>query len=414
MLNSASVIEQYERAREDDLRILVVGAGIAGVTAAQLLRRDGRHPVLIERAPDQSHPGYMLALMPMVDAALEDLGVRQRYREASVPFGWYGMYSHTGRRLRVDPLGAILNRYGEYRGIARGDLIEVLSAEGCDVAFDSTVTALAERPDAAAVTVRSGSDEHQLEFDLVIIADGIHSDTRDFVLGGRPVQIVDTHWGGWVVWAPEDANPDLGEELWGAGAIVGTYPVPGEIGVFLGGPQEDTAVGPQRFVEQLRRRLGTVSPRVDSALKAVVDDPDPYFWSLTDCRADAWTTGHTVLVGDAAAGFLPTAGIGAGMAIESAWVLTRMLRHTDRIAVGRLLAAYEAAERPRVEAAQNNSRLLARLMFHRSRALAVLRELAMRVASVEFALKPIQRLLANQPDPDALAAAALPGVTPRC
>jgi hypothetical protein len=44
----------------------------------------------------------------------------------------------------------------------------------------------------------------------------------------------------------------------------------------------------------------------------------------------------------------------------------------------------------------------------------VLRDLAMRVVSVESALKPIQRLLEEQPDPDALAAAALPGVTPRC
>lgn len=407
MLKSASVIEQYERAAGDGLRILVVGAGIAGVTAAQLLRRDGRHPVLIERAADQSHPGYMLALMPMVDAALDDLGVRERYRAASVPFGRYGIYAHTGRPLRVDPLGDILARYGDYRGIARGDLINVLSAEGCDVAFDSSVVALTERPDAAVITVRSGATEHRLEFDLVVIADGFHSTTRDFVLD-RPVHVVDTQWGGWIVWAPEDADSDLGDELWGAGLFVGTYPVPGEIGVFLGGPRSDTAVGPAKFVAQVRRKLSIVGPRVDGALNAVVADPDPYYWPLTDCRADAWTTGHTVLLGDAAAGFLPTAGIGAGMAMESTWVLTRMLRHSDRAGLGRMLRAYEAAQRPRVEAAQDNSRLLARMMFHRSRVLAVLRELAMRLVSVESALKPIQKLLREQPDPDALARAALP------
>lgn len=121
-----------------------------------------------------------------------------------------------------------------------------------------------------------------------------------------------------------------------------------------------------------------------------------------------------MLVGDAAAGFLPTAGIGAGMAMESARVLTRMLRHADRAGLGRLLKAYEASQRPRVEAAQDNSRLLARLMFHRSRALAVLRDMAMRFVTVESALKPIQRLLQAQADPDALAAAVMPGVAPRC
>jgi salicylate hydroxylase len=237
----------------------------------------------------------------------------------------------------------------------------------------------------------------------VIVADGIGSTTRDLVLAGRPVEIVDTRWGGWVVWAPEAADTGLGEELWGAGFFLGTYPVAAELGVFLGGPRTDTAAGPAAFVEQARRALTVVSDRVDSALTAVADDPDPYYWSLLDRRAPAWTMGRTVLLGDAAAGFLPTAGIGAGMAMESAWVLSRMLDHADGAELADLLAAYERAQRPRVETAQDNSRQLARLMFHRSRLLAVLRELALRAVSVEAAIRPVQRLLQTRPDPDAVA-----------
>ncbi len=240
---------------------------------------------------------------------------------------------------------------------------------------------------------------YRLDFDLVIVADGIHSTTRDLVLDGRPVEVVDTKWGGWVVWAPEDANTDLGEELWGAGFFAGMYPVAGELGVFLGGPRADTAAGPASFVAGIRRRLTSVNPRLDSAMTAVADDPDAYYWSLTDCRAPVWTTEHTVLLGDAAAGFLPTAGVGAGMAMESAWVLNRMLRHADRARLAEVLHAYERAQRPRVEAAQDNSRQLASLMFRRSRVLAWARELAMRVISVERALRPIQRLLQEQPAP---------------
>jgi salicylate hydroxylase len=398
-----SIQKQYQQTAADDLRILVVGAGIAGITAAQLLRRGGRHPVLIERATDGSHPGYMLALMPMVDAALDDLGVRDNYRAASVPLERYAVRSHIGRLVRVDSMTAILARYGDYRGIGRGALVDVLTADGCDVAFDSTVTALTEHADAAQVTVTTAGTARQFEFDLVIIADGIGSTTRDLVLRGRRVDVLDTKWGGWVVWAPEDADTDLGEELWGAGFFVGTYPVLGEIGVFLGGNRSDMAVGPAKFVERVRSALKTIDPRVDSALTAVLDDPDPYFWSLTDCRAPTWTTGRTVLLGDAAAGFLPTAGIGAGMAMESSWVLSRMLRHAEGSRLAELLHAYEARQRPRVETAQDNSRLLAKLMFHRSRVLAMLRELVLRTVSVESVLGPIQRLLQEQPDPDAVA-----------
>lgn len=404
MLTRKALQEQYESAASDSLRALIVGAGIAGITAAQLLRRHGAHPVLIERATDQSHPGYMLALMPMVDAALDDLGVREPYRAASVALRRYGVRSHTGRRLRVDSTTTILDRYGDYRGIARGALIEVLTTEGCPVTFDATVTGLTEHDDAVDVCVTAAGMSHRLEFDLVVVADGIGSGTRELVLGGRPVELLDTDWGGWVVWAPADADTDLAEELWGAGFFVGSYPVSGELGIFVGGPRADTAAGPAAFVGRIRRMLKETSPRVEDALDAVVATPDPYYWSLTDCRAPSWATGHTVLLGDAAAGFLPTAGVGAGMAMESAWVLSRMLRDADPGSVAELLRGYERTQRPRVEAAQSNSRQLARMMFHRSRILAVLRELPLRVISVDAALKPIQRLLADQPDPDAVRA----------
>ena len=406
MFSPTNLRDQYQKAAADDLRVLVVGAGIAGVTAAQLLRRDGRHPVLIERAAEAPARGYMLALMPMVDAALDDLEVRDGYRAASVALERYAVHGHTGRMLRVDSTAALMSRFGDYRGIARGRLLDVLSGPGTAVTYGATVTALTETADGVEVVV-SGEDTTRLTFDLVIIADGMHSDTRELVLGDAPVEWVDTGWGGWVVWVTgADADTDLGEELWGAGSMVAMYPVADELGVFLGGPHAETAAGAAPFVAALRRSLSTVNARLDRAMAAVATDPDPYYWSLTDCRAPRWTTPRTVLLGDAAAGFLPTAGVGAGMAMESAWLLARMLRHAGRVPLADLLRTYEHAQRPRVEAAQDNSRQLARLMFRRSRVLARARELAIRFVSVERGLRPIQRLLREQPDPDALADAA--------
>lgn len=412
MFRSTTVEKQYAQVAGDSLRVLVVGAGIAGLTAAQLLRRNGHHPVLIERGDQHSAAGYMLALMPMVDVALDDLGVHDRYRAASTPLDRYAVHGHTGRKLREDSMSAILDRFGDYRGIARGELIDVLSGDGCPVTFGSTVAELTESADGVEVSVRTPSGVHRRSFDLVIIADGMHSQTRELVGAPESVDVVDTGWGGWVVWAPSEgpagpaADAEVGEEWWGAGFFVGLYPVKDEIGVFFGGPRADTAAGPAAFVAQARRQLKDVSPRLERALTAVRNDPDPYYWSLTDCRALAWTTGRTVLLGDAAAGFLPTAGIGAGMAMESAWLLCRLLRQADRTDLPDLLRAYERTQRPRVEAAQDNSRQLASLMFRRSRLLAVAREVAMRFMSVERALRPIQRLLQEQPDPQECVSAA--------
>lgn len=405
MFTRTTIADQYRSTAGDKLRVLIVAAGIAGLTAAGLLRRAGHHPVLIERAADGRPPGYMLALMPIADAALDDLGAREAYRAASVSFDDYGMRAHTGRLMRVDSMSRILGRYGDYRGISRGALVDVLAGAGCPVTLGSTVTAVAESETAVQATISESGETRRWEFDLIIVADGIRSRTRDLVLGGRPVEVFDTRWGGWVAWAPEQAVPSSrGEELWGAGRFAGLYPVADAVGVFLGGPRSDTDAGPTAFVREFRKALRVVDPPVEAALAAVTAAADPFYWSLTDCRAPAWTTRRTVLLGDAAAGFLPTAGIGAGMAMESAWVLCRMLTRMDGLGLAEVLRAYERTQRPRVEAAQDNSRQLAKLMFHRSRALAALREVAMRIVSVDIALKPIQRLVAEQPKPDEVTA----------
>ncbi|WP_156253076.1 FAD-dependent oxidoreductase [Pseudactinotalea terrae] len=393
---------QLARAADDPIRTLVVGAGVAGMAVAEMLRQQGWHPVVVDRARDDRAPGYMLALMPMVDSLIADLGVRDRYLAESVELSRYRLRDRTGREVRTDSLAAVVDRYGDYRGISRSSLQEVLSASGGEVTFETTVAALVEHPEGVQVRLRTAETETIHDFDLVIVADGIRSTTRDLIPGSGPLEKVDTGWGGWVAWAEptDDDEPDLGEEIWGAGFLLGTYPVKGAIGAILCGPAEDLAAGPQDFVRHVRSQLRTSSPRIESALAAVTAEPDPYYWPLDDARTARWTTAHTVLLGDAAAGFLPTAGIGAGMAMESAWVLARMLAHAPEVGLAALLAEYERVQKPRVEAAQGNSRELARLMFRRSRTLAVVRAWVMRAMSVTVALGPIVRLLQNPPDPE--------------
>lgn len=407
MLVASSLHQQYEQTLTDKYRVLIAGAGIAGITAAQMLRKDGLHPVLIERNTDNSHPGYMLALMPMVDPVLKDLDLGEHYRSRSVQLNRYGLHSHTGKLIREDSMADVLNRYGDYRGIARGELMEVLTAGGSEVTFDTIVTGMDQSENTCMVSFQTGSAVTELEFDLVIIADGIHSATRELLVNKQEINKVDTRCGGWVVWAEADDNMDLGEEVWGAGFFIGVYPVKGSLGVFLGGTREDTKAGPSEFVDSVRRKLSHITPRMESCLRAVTDTAEPYYWPLSDCRCPQWAFGRSLLLGDAAAGFLPTAGIGAGMAMESAWVLTRMLRQAQKANLPKLLNAYERSQRPRVETAQRTSRDLARLMFRKSKALAIVRDLAMRLVSLDAALKPIQKLLADQPDPDRIAKEAL-------
>ena len=437
MITSVTVDDQLKDVSPEEPRILIVGAGIAGITLAQLLRGRGMHPVLIDRSADSgrmigdNRAGYMLALMPMIDPIIDELDCREAYLESSVGIDRYIAHAHTGRVLRQDRLGDLLADYGDYRGISRAALLDVLTDDDCPIAFGTTVTGLSEV--SATVTLAQGAQGGQAaehDFDAVVIADGMNSRTRGLVNGktaltdpgknAKPaatgadgpssVSAVDTTWGGWVCWAEADDDQSAVDEIWGDGFFLGMYPVKDGIGVFLGCPDSRQPLGPRRFAAEVRNRLTVLTPRIDACLTAVEEAESPFFWPLRDSRAHRWCHGRTVLLGDAAAGFLPTAGIGAGMAMESAGVLAGELsalatRPSTASSAGSSVASepvaalerFEARQRPRVEAAHDNSRSLARLMFGRSRLFAFGRDQAFRFISIRTALKPILHLLESPP-----------------
>lgn len=374
-----------------------MGAGVAGLTVAQLLRQAGRQPVLVEKGREAAEAGYMLGLLPIVDPVIEQLDQRSEYLAASTGFDRYQLKGHTGRVVRTDDFRRVLADTGSYRGIDRGQLLQVLSAGGGAVSYETTVTRIEQSDPRVRVTFRSAGEQVCAEFDLVIVADGLRSATRRLVLDPSAVEELDTGWSGWVAWTSPDADPQLGEEVWGAGFLIGSYPVRGALGVIAGGPNEDVVGDRRGFVADLRRRLDHVDDRLDRVLTAIAEDDHAYCWPMTDCRSDRWITGRVVLLGDAAAGFLPTAGVGAGMAMESAGVLAQLVLDAEPEHLAAALRAYERTQRPRVEVAQNTSRRLAKLTFSRSRLLAVVRELLAARLSISAALRPITKLVATSP-----------------
>lgn len=208
----------------------------------------------------------------------------------------------------------------------------------------------------------------------------------------------DTGWGGWVAWA--DLDPGEGgtyTEIWGRGFFIGRYPLPGRVGIYIGGPHAETAAGPAAFTGRLRRRLRNGDPMSLDALDAIEQANDSHLWRFTNTRADRWATGQAVLLGDAVAGFLPTAGIGATMALESAAVLAPHLSNALPAERGDRLREYERVQRPRTPAAHESSRQLTKFMVRHERIECTARDIAMRFASMNMALGPITKLHWNAP-----------------
>ncbi len=376
----------------DDMKLLIVGAGVAGTALAAQLTRRGLSTAMVERERASGARGYMLGLLPIGGDVLRGLGLFDRDCAMSQAMRRYQLYDRHGRLAKSVSLARIATRPGSYRGIERGVLLDLLRAAAglSNVTWGVGLATLEEHRDRVDVGFDDGTSG---AFDLVIGADGMESTTRRLVFGDAAASTFRTGWGGWVVWAPElHADDGCYREQWGAGAFVGLYPVAGRLGIFVGGPMRDlrhrTAADVAAYV---RRDL------LDGPLRRALASADfsgqPYFWAMDDRRSQRWHSDRVVLLGDAATGFLPTAGVGASMAMKSAGLLAEALAaaHPDRL--GQALAGYEARQRHRVEHAQETSRSLARLMFLDGSVAVMLRDQAMRLYPNAWLVDDIARII---------------------
>lgn len=374
------------------MRILIVGAGIGGLTLAALLRRFGIQPEIVDKAPSFEHAGYMLGLYPLGSRVLHGLQAFDAFVAASEPMNHYAVANGRGEIVNTYELGIVTDRFGPIRQIGRGELLELLADAAGHPPVRMGVALQAVREEGDDVVVRT-SDGQERRYDLVVGADGIHSGTRGLVFGEGAV--FDTGWGGWVWWADPSLVPhDTVTEYWGAGRFLGVYPTKNRTGIVAAGPVEsldaDLHAGRRK---QILEHFSALEGKAAAVLQSLPgDDAELFFWKLADQRAEHWVKGRVVLLGDAAAAFLPTAGIGASMAMESAAVLADELSRTDAAHLGHALGFYEQRRRKRVEAAQDDSRHMARMMFIESVPLAWGRDQAMKFYSLDQLVKQIAKI----------------------
>ncbi len=375
------------------MRILIVGAGIAGLTLAALLRQRGLRPQIVDRASDFSYQGYMLALYPLGNRVLHGLGAFDAFVGRSEPMDTYTLCNGHGERVQTFDLAKVIGRFGVIRQLSRADLLDVLrqAAPDLPLRMGTAVTDIVEHGDDVEVMAGTTSLGR---FDLVVGADGIHSQVRRHVAGD--VAMKETGWGGWVWWAPANAAPhEAVTEYWGASRFVGVYPIRDRIGVIAAGPTDEIGHealgGNGAKLAELFDAYKGVARAPFAAMPA--DDREMFFWKLDDCRSPHWAKGRVVLMGDSACAFLPTAGVGASMAMESAAVLADELGRTDAKGLDLALHLYEMRRRKRAEAAQTASRRIAGLMFVKSLPVAWGRDQLLRFYSIEAFAGEIEKSL---------------------
>lgn len=377
------------------MKIVIAGAGIGGMALAALLRQRGVTSELYERAPNFDHGGYMLGLYPVGVRVLHGLDLIDGFLATSEKMETYTVRNGHGEEIHTYALGSMLDSFGYSGGLMRGELLALLRSRCQDVPlhFGTTVTGFEEVGDRVIVNLSDGS---QKDCDLLVGADGIHSTVRRQLSGESPGH--ETGWGCWVWVVRGSARPSTAVvEHWGAGRFLGIYPIKGGLGIVAAAPTRfmgPDAVG--RDGRKVKAHFAALGDSIADVMAGLPNDlGQTFWWHLTDTRSENWTKGRVALLGDAACAFLPTAGVGASMALESAAVLDDELGRTDARFLPGALARYELRRKPRAETFQDDSRRLASMMMIESLELSWGRDQLMKFYTLDMLAKNIAQSLAK-------------------
>jgi 2-polyprenyl-6-methoxyphenol hydroxylase-like FAD-dependent oxidoreductase len=361
------------------MRIVIAGGGIAGLTLAAKLRQQGREPIVVEKAESYDQVGYAIGLWPLGSCVLHGLGCFDELLARSSQPEIYEFGDHRGRVLQRVPLSAVTEGAGApILQVARSDLVDILVSvcKNVDLRMSTTISAVEQNDDVVAVSLSSGET---IEADVLVLAEGQHSPTRESVFG--PVETFDTHWVIWTWWGKDGLLPATTlREFWGPGRLFGMYPCPGRVAVGAGFPVDHIAPDADpTTIRSLIQEANAELCEADDVIAAFIDDAEEFFpWPMTDLRVGNWSNGRVVVCGDAGIAFLPTAGVGASNALRSAAALADELSRADAKSVELALELYEKRCRHIIEGNQHDSRSLARYMFIENRALSWARDQMLR------------------------------------
>lgn len=339
-------------------RILIAGAGIAGLTAAIAVRRLGFAAVVFERAAELLELGAGLQLSANGTRVLLELGLRDRLAPvvAETTGKQIRLWS-TGQAWKLFDLGPeSIDVYGApYWMVHRGDLHRRLleAAVALGVTLRTGVECSSYTQNAAEVVLTLASGE-RFAGSALIAADGLHSAIRSQLAGvDRPTFTGIMAWRGLADAAslPAHLTQPVGTNWVGPGRHVITYPVrAGALLNFVGVVERDDwrveSWTERGSVEECLRDFDTWHDDVHAIIKNL---HEPFRWALLSRRPlSRLADGKVALIGDAAHPTLPFLAQGANMAIEDAMVIARCLAyHRD---VARALLAYEQMRLERTSA----------------------------------------------------------------
>lgn len=307
--------------------ILISGASITGPALAYWLTRYGFRPTIVEKAPTLREGGYAIDIRGAAQKVVERMGILDEVRKVHTHMqGMMYVNSHNTQIAHITPEqmagGGDLDI--EFLRSDMAHLLYQLTREQTEYLFNDSITSLVEREDGVEVTFERNPPR---TFNLVVGADGVHSNVRALVFGeesqfsqylGYYVAIFTT---------PNHLNLDHQELI---------YRMPGKIASMYSARDNREAKAMFYFtspllaydrhdVRQQKHLLAEAFAgeqwEIPRLLESMWQAPDFYFDAVEQIHLEQWAKGKVALVGDAGYCASPLSGQGTSLALVGAYVL---------------------------------------------------------------------------------------------
>ena len=349
-------------------KILIIGAGITGLTLAALLERQGMVAEVVEKAEDWSQLGYGITVMPAGLKIARKLQLIQKLRDFGSSANTFHFLSPSGDIIREVKLktGGV-DSITLSRNDLHSSILEKLTSTV--IRMGTQVINIEETGSAVQVTFSDGTT---VEYGLVIGADGLRSATRGMLFSNSEYEV--TGAAIWTFFLPPGIKlPDHKSvlQVWDKNEFMGVFPCKSSAAVTFSavlGPDEDLA----HF--DLKKHFANISFLGKDIVKAMQTE-NTYAGLVSQVSIRNWYKGRVLLAGDAAHAMVPATGMGASMGMVDAETIAELIRATPISEWSSIPKRYQKKRKFAVDTIQKEAYLVGRMMFLGSPAKEVRNEL---------------------------------------
>lgn len=330
-------------------KVLISGAGIAGLTAAIRLAKAGWQPVIVEKAKGTRAGGYLVALSHQAYRFADEMGLVPDLRPYDLSIQSSTYHDKTGRCL-LDLDYSKMMQGLDIVQLMRDDLAHVLyehAKEVADIRFDETITAINDTSDKVIASFTSGNEE---EFDLIIGADGAHSGVRKLVFNESEYKkhYLDLHCAAFHSPNVLDIESMFSTHMERTRYMAIFNTLKGNVGAVFVWANTDRELPP--FEQRREYLINSFDKSSDAIQKVLPNCPEnePFYMDvLSQIDMPTWHKGRCIVIGDAAHCLTLFSGRGAAAAFAGACRLCNALeKHED---VTSAFKEYEHEMRPVID-----------------------------------------------------------------